>query len=506
MKTAVHGLIQYHSPDDTAIYFKDQAISYSSLLTSIERMAHGLLDAGIRPGDRVALFLLNCPELIIAYYACWQIGAIATPLNSRLKGPEIARIIGQVTPSLIISDNNLLGELRRACSDTHFNLKNCYIVENTSKTISSFSQLLTTTLHEEPVFDEKIDALIQFTSGTTANPKPVVTALGHIQNMARDSAHILHYKKQDDNLVALSLAHGFAFSMQMLPTFYSGATLTLLEKFDAKQVFNKITSNDISGTCLLPGMCLQLVQLAEQDHSFHHHLHFCLVAGDALPMALQTRFQKVFGMPITANYGCTESSLASLMPLNKAEKLGAIGLPIVGDINIVDDNNKTLAAGKTGEIVINNNSMMAYYWGLPELTKDVMKGGWFHTGDLGMFDEDGYLWFKGRKKLVIIRGGSNVSPQEVEAACYQHPDILEAGVTGVDDNKLNQRVAAFIVTMPDSTLDEASLTTFLAEQIADYKIPEKISFVDTLPKTGVGKIDRAALATMASKQKITAPA
>ena len=518
-------------PKKTAIVFQDQQISYQQLHDKIMVFADMLTNNGIKPGMRIALFLLNCPELIIAYYACWKIGAVCTLINNRLKAPEIVRALTLCEPSLIIFQTDLKKELLLATKKDY----PLYFIEQ-----SNADFIIQT--NKRHFIDQPQAATIHFTSGTTATPKAVLHHTDVLPLMAKTAAQVLNYLPEDELLVSQSLAHGFGYSMQMLPGLFAGCTLHVLPRFDAAAVFELIMSRPISTICLLPGFCFALLEHAKKHGNFSHHLRYCIVAGDTVPRALYDRFLACFGLKISANYGLTESVL---LTLNKDAPIGCVGKPFPGvDIKIVDNNGQQLPPGEIGEIQVFSPYLFSEYLNHPnsspnqllnlftaacrgfpqaigfpkrrntmlpfgrrsrefisrrrnqlkvKISRGLPRG--FLTGDLGWLDSNGNLWLKGRCKLLISNGGSTFAPQEVEAACYQHPDILEAGVVSLPLDNTQADVIALVVVSNEQVFDKKAFLAFLQTQLAEYTLPTSIVLMPSLPKTSSGKLDRGGLIT-----------
>ena len=484
-------------PDHPALCFENKTLSYAELKQCINTLAQSLLQAGIQPGDRIAFQLYNCPELIFIYYAAFAIGAIAVPINYRLKADEIKTAVDLAEPKILISENSLFSEISKIRDQ--ISIEQYYLTDWQPKPFENTQPLssLLKMQHDSiklPEINPQSIAIIHFTSGSTETPKAVTFRLEQLQLIAKINAQHLQYHTDDNILVCLSLAHSFSFSMQLLPTLYAGGTLTLLPSFDAKQVLATITQQGITGVCLLPALCTQLLNHTQKMEKPSQQLRYCIVAGDAMPMAVHESFQQCFGIRISEDYGCTEAPLISMNPLTEQKKIGSVGLPIPQvEIAIMDNHDNTLSKDEIGEIVVRTPTMTAGYWQNTELTQQSIQNGWLHTGDLGCIDHDGFLWFRGRLKQLIVRGGSNIAPQEVEAALYQHPAVLEAAVIGIPNPDWGETVNAYVALKSGAILDEAELTAFAKERLANYKVPEKIYFLKSLPKRGVGKIDRRQL-------------
>jgi long-chain acyl-CoA synthetase len=267
----------------------------------------------------------------------------------------------------------------------------------------------------------------------------------------------------------------------------------VLVSFDPVAVLDAIERHRCTFFFVLPALGQFLVEEQMRRPRDVSSLQIVVAGGDTVPVSMQNRFQEHFGFRMQEGYGLTEGGFLSFNPADRI-RMGSIGLPVPGvEMRLVDPMDHDVAEGEVGEIVVRSASTCAGYWNDPVATADMMRGGWLHTGDLGSRDADGYFWFRGRVKQIIVRAGSNISPQEVEEALYQHPAVLEAGVVGMPDPVYGELVAAFVALREGMAVDEAGLQAFARERLADYKTPERIFFVPELPKGLTGKVDRRSL-------------
>jgi long-chain acyl-CoA synthetase len=306
--------------------------------------------------------------------------------------------------------------------------------------------------------------------------------------------------RADDIALAMTqVMHAAALNFVLLPSLYLGASAVLLPAFDPGAVLDAVEQSRGTFVFCLPA----LWQFVTEEHARKARevssLRTIFVGGDSVSPALQRRSRETFGLEVQEIYGMTET-LPTTYNRKGSVRLGSMGMRPEGcELRIVDPSGCDVAVGETGEILVRSATNCIGYWNDPDSTRTAIdKDGWFHTGDLGSTDSDGYYWFKGRLKQIIIRGGSNISPQEVEGALYQHPAVLEAGVVGAPDATYGEVVLAFVALRNGQTVDEAELRAFAKQRLADYKLPERIVFLDALPKGLTGKVNRCALKEMLS--------
>jgi long-chain acyl-CoA synthetase len=436
-------------PDRPALVVDEQTWSYAQLDAITDRIGAALIRLGVRPGDRVALLFANCPEIVFCYYACFKIGAIAVPVNFRLKGPEVATILKHSGARLVISQSDLVSEMAGASAG--LTAVQEHVLAGDASAFPGarpFEELLEqpATGVVFPTVDDDAVAVILYTSGTTARPKGVTHTHATLGQQAAIMVACGDVRPEDTLGIATPLCHASGFTCHLLPAIHVGATALVL------------------------------------------------AAGDAVSPELQRRFRQSFGVEIAEAWGMTEIVPGCVNPIAGRNKVGSIGLPAPGvRVRLVDDVGRDALPGEVGEMLVKSEAVTIGYWDDPEATAAALQDGWLRTGDLARVDEDGYYWFVGRKKELIIRGGSNISPLEVEEALYQHPAVREAGVVGVPDLTWGEIIHAYVALKDGSDATEASLKRFLMERIADYKIPEAITLLPALPKGSTGKIHRQTL-------------
>jgi long-chain acyl-CoA synthetase len=481
-------------PEKTALISGDDRWSYAELDAITDRIGARLIGIGIRPGDRVALHFANRAELVQSYYACFRIGAVAVPLNIRLKGAELEYILNHSGARLYVGQHDLFSEVQgvRSCLN---GIERLYLAGSRSDypDAQPFDELTEPGADGVgfPAVDADAVAAILYTSGTTARPRGVThthctlerTLAFHIRNAGLDSTDIA--------AAAASMGH---IGTRMLPTLAVGATLLLIPRFEPEAVLRAMEQHRATQFFGLPWMYNALLLCPGASAFDLSALRWCLAGGDAVPTELQRRFKETFGAEIFEACGMTELVPYCINRQGGARREGSIGQPSAGvALRIVDEIGREVLPGEVGEIIARSEAAMVGYWNDPESTAATLKDGWLYTGDLGKVDADGYYWFVGRKKEIIVRGGSNISPLEVEEALFQHPAVREAGVIGVPHASLGEQVAAYVALNDGVTASVEELQQFLRERLAAYKVPETITFLPELPKGLTGKIHRKTL-------------
>jgi long-chain acyl-CoA synthetase len=487
-------------PDNTLVQFKGSSYSYKELRQLADVLADSLTRLGLKSGDRLGIFLYNRPEILVCYFACFKIGATAVPVNYRLKSDEIRYILNHAAPSILISESVLFSEVDIVRNELG-SVDHCFLVDWKAGEYSgtrSFSALLAQPECNPFMLNEYRDteAVILYTSGTTGNPKGAILTHEKLVTHTVNHCQLVDYKSGDKTLVCLALSNNFAFSHQMLAAVHAGAMLEILPCFDAQEVLERIEQSSITMLYMMPVMYHALVKLAETKAGpLPNLLRLAIVAGDTTPQVVFDQFVKYFGLEMCEGIGMTETQIYALNPLADGKKPGSVGLPVpYQQVSVQNDQGAALTAGALGEISVKSNIIIDSYLHNPRATAESFRNGWFLTGDLGCFDDDGYLWFRGRRKQLIVHDGSNISPQEVEEIFYHHPAVSEVGVIGFPDPVDGENVQAFIVLKPGTEgVTGEMLLEFASHHLADYKLPESILFIDSLPKGVTGKIDRKRL-------------
>jgi long-chain acyl-CoA synthetase len=470
-------------PDQTAFICGATAISWAALDETSTGLAQWFLDQGLQPGDRVAACSPNSIELVQVYLALFKAGLIAVPINTRLKPDEVQYIVDHSGP-------------RMAYCDPLF----APLLEQTGAGFPIISRLpdpasARTDSPDLPAIGPDSLAMIIYTSGTTARPKGVALTHGALFHKGLSGSQINGHVSDPVFLCLLPMMHVSGVWILAM-AFHQGAPTVLLPRFEPAAALDAVEQFGCTITGGLPTMILSMMEEQASRPRQVTTLRSVIAGGDAVSPVLQSRFKALFGTELLEIYAMTELCPMCANPAG-APRNGSVGLPLEGvDIRLVDLDGRDVPVGETGEILARGPTLCAGYWNDPQATRAAIGSGWMHTGDLGARDADGFIWFKGRKKEIIIRAGSNISPQEVEEALYKHPAVLEAGVVGVPDPVTIERVAAFVVLRDGHAASADELCAFARRHIADYKAPEEIHFRPALPKNAVGKVQRRALKDM----------
>jgi long-chain acyl-CoA synthetase len=499
-------------PAHTAIICGDTRLTYEQLNAAANRVANLLRARGVRPGDHVALSCPNVPYFPIAFFGILKAGAVVVPLNVLLRPQEIAYhlrdsdavalLCFEGTPELPMATfaRTAVDEVP-SCRDLIVMTRELAAPSPIQRT-ESLGVLMTAqseTCDTEPTAPDDT-AVILYTSGTTGQAKGAeLTHLNMVINAiaCRDLGLSLidaSIERKVVVLITLPLFHSTGLTAQMLANLYHGAALVLLPRFDAGAVIDAMLREQVSSWIAVPTMYWALLRYAEQHQvdtaSIRRHLRLCCSGGAPMPVETMREFDRVFGIRILEGYGLSETSpVVSFNHPEHPSKPGTVGQPLFAvETRVVDINDRVLPVGQAGEIVVRGHNVMKGYYKRPEETAEAMRNGWFHTGDIGEFDTDGYLAIKDRIKDMILRGGHNVYPRELEETLMTHPGVSMCAVIGVPDERLGEEVKAFIVRKADRGLTETELVAWCKERMSADKYPRLIEFRDALPVSATGKL------------------
>ncbi|MGH9031867.1 MAG: class I adenylate-forming enzyme family protein [Acidimicrobiia bacterium] len=484
------------APDAIALRTGDDSWTFRELADWSASLAQGLLEAGAEPGDRIGFFMPNCAELVAGYFACFTVGLVALPLNHRYLAPEAAHVIEHAGAKVVITHAELADRLEPLDWDA-LGVSARYLVGPRQEGWMPFDELRASRQVAAQNIDHSADALIMYTSGTTGNPKGAVythrglSALAH--SMRTEYAHAPGLVQ----LLPTPVSHIAGFSNLLAGTL-GGATTVVGASAEPGVVLPSIERWQVQLMQLLPTALDDFVEADEHEHHDLSSLGAVTVGGDKVPMDVHHRFADLTGFAVTEGIGMTECSHYVCNPPFGDKRLGSAGVPTAGhEVRIVDADDADVPTGKTGQILVRTDARFDRYWNNPKATGETLRDGWLYTGDLARFDADGWLWFMGRSKEIIIRAGSNIVPEEVEDVLYQHPAVRLACVVGAPDEHLGQRVEAYAELEPDaSPLPTGNeLRAFVADRIAGYKVPEHVLVLPEMPRTGTGKLDRHRLET-----------
>ena len=532
--------------------------SYAEFDAAVNRTANMLLARGIGKGDVVSLLLPNSPEYIIAYFACWKIGALAGPVNSLLKSEEIEWVVGNSESKLMLVGGDWSGEHPARLNQSRVAYAGgtgvasrmlaapVVLFANVYEATKDFSDEL-----DYVEIDADDDAIIIYTSGTTGKPKGCLLTHGNLIANARQIAEWMSFGTDDRLLTVMPLFHMNAVSVTTMTALYAGGSTVVAPKFSASRFWGIIEKYKITSFGSVATMLSMLLAKSEPPASAGgkragsvsdlrnktafdarplppahaggsdrpSSLRFAMCGSAPVPAEVLKKFEETFGCLVIEGYGLSESTCRSTFnPPNESRRPGSCGQPIGNEMKVVDDDDNEVPDGELGEIVLRGANICKAYFKNPEATEKTFRGGWFHTGDIGYRDADGFFFIADRKSDMIIRGGENIYPREIDDVLYTHPAVEAAAVIGVPDELYGEEVAAFVVlkngfkSSPPyeggvnaaldgrggSLITAADLIEFCKLYLADYKCPKTIHFLDEIPKGPTGKLLKRELAKLFS--------
>ncbi|MFB7181561.1 long-chain fatty acid--CoA ligase [Streptomyces sp. NPDC056257] len=471
--------------DRIALRHETTALTYARLDDLTARTAALLQDRGVRPGDRVAVITPNVPHFPIAYYGILRAGAVVVPMNPLLKAPEIAFVLRDAGARMVLTSPMSVAETAEAAAATE---TDCLTLEP-----DGFDALLDRIEPVAAVFDAQDTdvAVILYTSGTTGTPKGAeLTHRNLLTNTATAVETLFHVGPGDVLFGGLPLFHAFGQTCGLNTAVAAGATLSLLTRFQPAAALETLHRDAVTVFLGVPTMYAALVHAELPDGFAAPRLRLAVSGGASLPVEVLHGFERRFGVDVLEGYGLSETSPVAAFNLpDRPRKPGSVGLPVRGvELRLVNEDGTTTGPGEVGEIAIRGENVMAGYHGRPRATAEAIRDGWFHTGDLARVDEDGCYFIVDRAKDMIIRGGYNVYPREVEEVLYKHPAVAEAAVVGIPDPLLGEEIAAAVVLKPEGRATAEELRDHVKAQVAAYKYPRVVVLTDALPKGPTGKI------------------
>ncbi|MEA5502852.1 long-chain fatty acid--CoA ligase [Halotia wernerae UHCC 0503] len=474
-------------PDQTALIFEDKSFTYKQLNQLVGRVANGLKELGIKRGDRVALFLPNIPEFIISYLGILKIGAVVVSINVMLKSAEVSYILHDCAAKAIITTESQSEHVLEADLPE---LQHILIAEGRANKGRSLAQLIANSSPNKHAveMDRHAPACIVYTSGTTGFPKGATLSHGNVISNMYSQNRCCGMQPDDRLLLYLPLFHCFGQNAILNAALNVCATIVLQRRFDIEQLLKAIITHQVTMFFGVPTVFIKLLNTNIPNQHFES-VRYYFSAAAPLPIEIAQSWQDKYGKVIHEGYGLTETSPCACYNHDLKYKLGSIGAPIENvEMKIIDAEGHQVQPGELGEIVIRGPNVMLGYWNRPFETANVIKNGWFHTGDIGQMDEDGFFYIIDRLKDMINVSGFKVYPTEVENVIYQHLAVAEVAVYGVPDAFKGEIVKASIVLKPGSTITAEKIIDFCSERMATYKLPRAINFVDSLPKNQTGKI------------------
>jgi long-chain acyl-CoA synthetase len=472
-------------PDAIACKLDDAAFNYQLLDNASARVAAMLASKGVGAGDRVGIMLPNVPYFPAVYYGVLRAGAVVVPMNVLLKAREVGYYLQDSGAKLLFAWHDFMDAAAKGAKDASD-------VEVVPVKPGEIEGLIFEHEPDERVADVAADdtAVILYTSGTTGKPKGAELTHDNLRRNISTAVMLFSLGEGDMIFAGLPLFHSFGQTCTMNAAVCSGAAITLLPRFDPAKALQILERDGCTVFEGVPTMYGALLNHPDRDSVDVSKLRVCASGGASMPVEVMRGFEEAFGCKILEGYGLSETSpIASFNHPDRERKPGSIGTPIDGtEMKVVDDDRNEVGLGEIGEILIKGHNVMKGYWKSPEATAESIKDGWFATGDMAKVDDDGYFYIVDRKKDLIIRGGYNVYPRDIEEVLYEHPAVCEAAVIGIPHDDLGEEVGAAVALKDGESVDEETLKAFVKEQVAAYKYPRKIWFVDELPKGPTGKI------------------
>jgi fatty-acyl-CoA synthase len=482
------------TPDKIAIRFDASDWSYAALAREVERLAAALAAGGVARGATVALLGLNSPREIALLAACARLGALFMPLNWRLAAPEHREMLAECAPAALFVEAAFVAQSAGLAAG----LRNATLVALTGPTPVGWlgydafvARGASRAPPQDPEIDPETPLLICYTSGSTGAPKGVLLSQQAVQTNARHSAEMHALTAQDLVLTTLPLFHVGGLNNQTTPALRAGATVVLHRKFDVDAAFDAIEREGVTLTVLVPAQLMAMIAHPRWARVDLSGLRMITTGSTIVPERVIDAVHGR-GVPLVQIYGSTETCpiAAYLKPEDARRKAGSAGRAARDcELRIVDEGDRDVAPGAQGEILVRGSNVMSGYWNQPQATAMALAGGWFHSGDIGHFDADGYLWIDGRKKDMIISGGENIAPAEIENVLLECSEIAEASVVGQSDERWGEIVVAVVVPAAGCTsLTRERVLALLVGRIARYKHPKRVLIVPELPKTPLGKV------------------
>jgi len=475
-------------PSHPALRMGERVLTYAQLDRAARAVAAGLQARGVQPGDAVALLIPNVPEFTIAYFGALYAGCAIVPINVLAAAPEVTYFLEDSEARLLIAHPVFAEPARRGAADAGRPL----LLAGGGPGDDTLESLQETDpvggLHATAA---DATAVILYTSGTTGKPKGAeLTHSNLFVNCAFVVPRLVPPSPDQVALATLPLFHSFGQTCIQNATIAQGGTFTLLPRFDAKSAFEILERDRVTIFAGVPTMYFALLHHEPEREYNLSSLRYCLTGGAPMPVEVLSAFERRFGVPVLEGFGLSETSpIASFNMADKPRKPGSIGYPAWGvEMAILDDNDGELADGERGEIAIRGHNVMKGYWKRPDASKEALRNGWFHSGDIGYRDADGCYWIVDRKKDMILRGGFNVYPREVEEVLYAHAAVAEAAVIGIPHASHGEEVKAVVALKAGECATAEELIVWCKQRLAAYKYPRSVELRDALPKGPTGKI------------------
>ena len=490
--------------ETVSLVFEEKEYTNLTINEMGKRFASGLKSLGIGRGDHVIVSLPNMPEVFACFGAIWRIGAVIVPIMFLLGENETRYILDHSDAKAVITSQDLLEKIENARKGIA-QIKHVVVIGGEDQgDVVSFEGLLDRSPADDIIAEMEADdvALMIYTSGTTGQPKGVMLSHNNLYQNAIAAFEATELKEGGAiSLLCLPLAHSFGVVSMNAGNVspFAGGFAVLMSWFDPEEVFRLIEKYRATFFIGVPTMYQILLNHPAAEKYDTSSLERCTISAAPVTEELYRAFTKKFNCKMYEGYGLTEASPAVAMCRpSMPHKLGSTGVPMSGvEVKIFDHEDTELSPGEQGEIVIRGPNVMVGYYKNPEATAEALQGGWLHTGDVGYVDEEGYLFITDRIKDMIIKGGYNIYPSEIEGFIEEHPGVAEVSVIGIPDEKYGEEIMAFVVKMPDQELSEDEVIEYTKDKMTPFKAPSKVNFVDGLPKSLVGKVLKKELRKLA---------
>jgi long-chain acyl-CoA synthetase len=487
--------------------FPGQERTYTNVEVDREanKLAHALLGLGVNKGDRVMVMMQNNPQVVIGYAALARIGAITIPVLPLLKPPEVAYIAANAQPVAILTSTWVLHIVQEGLKEAP-SMRHVIVVgqegtvpapEDASYQVHGYDALIADQPDTQPGvgITPQDPAVILYTSGTTGRPKGVL--LSHrnlISNAIAGAGDDPEETRGKASLAVLPLAHAFGITVSNV-SYLSGTKTVMVARFELEQVFQLIEKHQVVGFAAVPAMVVAMLNYPDAEKYNTSTLEYIVSGSAPLPVSVLQGFEQRFNCAVREGYGLSEATTAvSGHRADMVRKPGSVGKPLEGvEVRVVDEQDRDLPVGEVGELLVRGPNLMQSYYQMPDETEKALHGGWLHTGDMAKLDEDGYIYIVERKKDLIIRGGLNIYPRDVEEVLMRHPAVMECAVIGVPSERMGEEVLAYVVLQDGKQVTADDLIAFSQHYLANYKTPSFIEFIPALPRNPIGKIDRKIL-------------
>jgi len=495
------------TPTATAVGFHEQEFTYEQFWEQTGQFARALADAGVEPGDRVALYLPNLPQFVTAFFGTLTAGGIVVPMNPQYKSREISHLLADSGAEVVVSLVNLVPQVVEVQDDT--DVHTIVSVAGDMDGATTFDDFLADeTLPVQDRADDDV-AVQPYTSGTTGQPKGVLLTHRNLAFDARASAKLHDGIRADDKMLGvLPLFHIYGMTITMIATLFEGGSYWPMSQWDAEAALELVESEGITLLHGVPAMYNDVINTPGAEAYDLSSVRFANSGGASIPIEVLETFQSTFDVDLFEGYGLTETAPVTHANRPGDNRPGSIGKPIPGVESMVVDNefdeldpvpegpvdDETELDDVVGELVVHGPNVMEGYYQLPEANEaaftDIDGTRWFHTGDLGYHDEDGFFYVVDREKHMIVTGGYNVYPREVEELLFEHENVADAAVVGIPDERRGETVKAFIVPTPDAEATPEDIKQYCLNNLAEYKHPREVEFVEELPRTTTGKVQK----------------